>query len=373
LVYIKKGKRENGSERMEQKIKMGLIGATHPHSRFHLRTMELMDEVESVLVYDADEKALKELRRDMGSKIEHTYTDLDKILERDDICAVFSVMKNDENVDTIIKAAEAGKHIMSEKPVAISSPEMKRAIEAVEKANVNLSVCYQNRFNPISLHIKQLIADGLLGRPLTFEAKMITSQVKFRNPKLWLFDKQQAGGGILSWLGCHYIDGLRFWLQDEVVSVSAMVGTLGGEEIDVEDTACMTMKFSQGTIGTFQAGYLLPISKSGYSGATYDTYIAIKGSAGRLSWTPTAKGDPTLFVESATDAWAAAPQRRFSYAFAHSEAYGGVYGLEFIKTFIKAALTGKEPLNAGYDALRVLEIIEAAYESSETGRRVDIL
>lgn len=355
-----------------EKIKMGLIGATHPHSRFHLRTLELMDEVESVLVYDEDEKALAELRENMGSKIEETYTDLAKMLQRDDMPVVFSVMKNDQNVDTIIKAAEAGKHIMSEKPVAIDSQEMKRVIEVVEKAGVKLSVCYQNRFNPISLKMKQLIADGVLGRPLTFEAKMITSQVKFRNPKLWLFDKKQAGGGILVWLGCHYIDGLRFWLQDEVVSVSAMVGTLGGEEIDVEDAACMTMKFSQGTIGTFHAGYLLPISESGYSGATYDTYISIKGSHGRLSWTPTAKGDPTLFVESGIDAWAAAPQQKFAYKFAHSEAYGGVYGLEFIKNFVKSALTGKEPPNTGYDALRVLEIIEAAYESSETGRRIDI-
>jgi len=357
---------------MEQKIKMGLIGATHPHSRFHLRTMELMDEVESVLVYDADEEALSELQKDMGSKIEKTYTDLEKMLERDDVFAVFSVMKNDENVDTIIKAAEAGKHIMSEKPAAVNSTEMKRAIEVVEKAGVALSLCYQNRFNPISLKIKQLVADGVLGRPLTFEAKMVTSQVKFRNPGLWLFDKKQSGGGILSWLGCHYIDGLRFWLQDEVVSVSAMVGTLGGEAIDVEDAACMTMKFSKGTIGTFHAGYLLPISEGGYSGATYDTYIAIKGSHGRLSWTPTAKGNPTLFVESATGVWSSAPQRKFSYTFARSEAYGGVYGLEFIRAFVKSALTGEEPPNTGYDALRVLEIIEAAYESSETGRRVDI-
>lgn len=355
---------------MKQKTKIGLIGVTHPHSRLHLRTLELMDEIESVFLCDSDEETLKQMRENV-EKVENVYLELDEMLKREDMPIVFSVLRNDKNSDAVIKAAEAGKHVMSEKPVATNTQEMKRVLTAVDKADVLLSVCYQNRFNPISQDIKKFIEEGVLGRPLTFEARMITSQVKFRNPSMWLFNKKMAGGGILSWLGCHYIDLLRFVLQDEVVSVSAMVDTLSEEDIDVEDTACMTLKFSKGTIGTFQAGYLLPLSSSGYTGASYDTYFAIKGSEGNISWSPAEES--LVKVESATDAWASAPQRELKYNIAKSDAYGGVYGLRFMRAFVNAALTGElEPPATGYDALRVLQIIEAAYKSSQTGQRINL-
>lgn len=356
---------------MKQKTKIGLIGVTHPHSRLHLQTLELMDEIESVFLYDSDKDALEQVQEEMGDKVEEIYTELDELLVRDDMPIVFTLLPNNKNSNAVIKSAQAGKHIMSEKPVATDSNEMKRVLEAVDKADVLLSVCYQNRFNPISQDIKKLVEEGILGRPLTFEARMITSQVKFRNPNHWLFDKEIAGGGILSWLGCHYIDLLRFVLQDEVVSVSAMVDNLVGEDIDVEDTACMSLKFSRGTIGTFQAGYLLPLSGSGYTGASYDTYIAIKGSLGNVSWNPTEES--SLRIESALDSWSSSPQREIKYNIAKSKAYGGVYGIQFMRTFVDAVLTDEvEPPSTGYDALKVLQIIEAAYKSSQTGKRVDL-
>ena len=61
---------------------------------------------------------------------------------------------------------------------------------------------------------------------------MVTSQVKFRNPKHWLFDRSISGGGILSWLGCHYIDLLCYIMAADITSVSAVVDTLSGEDID---------------------------------------------------------------------------------------------------------------------------------------------
>jgi len=353
------------------KTKIGVIGLTHPHSRLHLKTLKLMDEIESIILYDPDEKVLEQVKNDMGERIDSVYSDLDEMLKREDMPIVFSILQNVLNPDAIIKAAKSGKHIMSEKPVATNSQEMERVLDVVEDAGVLLGVCYQTRFNPISQKIQKFIEKGVLGKPMTFEARMVTSQVKFRNPNMWLFDKKTAGGGILSWLGCHYIDLLRFVLQDEVVSVNAMVGNLAGEKIDVEDSACMILKFSKGTIGTFHAGYLLPLSGSGYTGASYDTYFAIKGTDGNISWTPT--GESVFYIESAIDEWVSAPRRELKFDVAKSEAYGGVYGLQFMKTFVNAALTGDvEPPSTGYDALRVLQIIEAAYKSSQTGNRVDL-
>ena len=356
---------------MKQKTKMGIIGVNHPHSRLHLRTLQLMDEIESIFLYDSEQETLEQIREQSGDKVEDTYTELDEMLARDDMPLVFSLLRNDQNSDAVIKAAKAGKHVMSEKPVATDSEKMKQVIDAVEDAGIILSVCFQTRFNPVAQDIRKLVEEGVLGVPMTFEARMITSQVKFRNPNHWLFNKKLAGGGILSWLGCHYIDLLRFVLQDEVVSVSAMVDNLSGEDIDVEDTACMTLKFSKGTLGTFQAGYLLPLSGSGYTGASYDTYIAIKGKLGNVSWRPTEES--SLKIESAVDSWSSSPQRELKYNIAKSDAYGGVYGMQFMRTFVNAALTGKvEPPSTGYDALKVLQIIEAAYESSQIGKKIDL-
>ena len=186
---------------MNDKIKVGLIGVTHPHSRMHLKTLSLMDEVESVLLWDEDEEALAKVGSDMKGVVEETYTVLDRMLARDDMAAVMVVMPNDRSPDFAIKSVRAGKHILCEKPVARGSAELVRVIEEVDKAGVVMSVCFNWRFHPISRDLRKLIADGILGRVINFEARMITSQVRFRNPKGWLFNKSRAGGGILSWLG----------------------------------------------------------------------------------------------------------------------------------------------------------------------------
>jgi predicted dehydrogenase len=201
---------------------------------------------------------------------------------------------------------------------------------------------------------------------------MITSQVRFRNPGHWLFKKEIAGGGILSWLGCHFLDLLRFMLQDEVEAVSSIVATLSGEAIEVEDTASVSLKFRSGALGTFQLGYMLPTSRAGYVGASYDTYIGIRGHLGNVVWEPSAK-EPAVRVESVTPGWGSAPKREFRYTMAASEAYGGSYGEEFVRQFLRAALVGDtEPPTTGDDAMAVMRIVEAAYESSAMGKMINI-
>lgn len=352
------------------KVKIGLIGVTHPHARAHLRTLQLLDEVESVVAWDEGERVLDLLKRDMGQKLETTVTPLDKILARTDVPIVFSLAPNNRNPDLLWRAAAAGKHIISEKPVAASSKDLVRVLDMVRQTGVKLSVCYQWRFNPIARDIRNLIAQGVLGRLMSIEARMVTSQVRFRDPTHWLFKKQVAGGGILSWLGCHWIDLIRFLVQDEVESVSAIVGTLNGEAIDVEDTATVSMRFNNGALATLHAGYLLPTSVSGYQGASYDTYLALRGRDGYITWSP--MEESVFRVESVAPGWSVAPRREFRYTMAPSEAYGGAYGLMFVRQFIRSAMLKEAPPNTGDDALRVLRIIEAAYESSVTGRTVKI-
>ena len=100
---------------------------------------------------------------------------------------------------------------------------------------------------------------GAIGRLLSVELRMVTTQVGMRNPESWLFDREQAGGGILAWLACHWLDAFRYVTGEDIVRVQAEVATLGGEAIDVEDTAVLAFRTSGGAVGSLHVGYLLTL------------------------------------------------------------------------------------------------------------------
>lgn len=351
------------------KIKVGFLGVTHPHAAAHLRTLELVEEVSSVIPWDEDESAVGELANGAYSKLEFNHASFEQIMERNDIPVVVSLATNERNPDWVIRSANAGKHILTEKPVASTSRDMIPILESVRRAGVHLGVYYTWRSNPIVNEIREMIGNGVIGKLLSVEARMVTSQVRFRNPSHWLFQKNISGGGILSWLGCHWIDAVRYITQNEVLAVTSMVDTLNEQAIDVEDTAGVIMRLESGAIATLHAGYLLPISQSGYMSGSYDTYLSFRGLEGNITWYPTEEEKPVV-VESTSKTWSLTPRRELKYVVAETEAYGGQYGQDFVGQFIASAIQGEPPADDGENAHRVLQIIEAAYQSSETGRVV---
>ena len=342
------------------------------HAPMHLRTLNMCPEVKSVLLFDESKEVSRQLADEVGGKATEIVTDFDGLLGRDDVPVLYMMLRNRDMPPACAAAAEAGKHLMCEKPMATNAGDARRVVQAAQEAGVTLSVCYPNVFNPVLHDIRRLVSEGILGDVWNFELRVITSQVRFGNPALWLFDKEQAGGGILSWLGCHYIDMIRTILDDEVTSVMAMTRNSSGESITVEDTACVLMDTGRGAIGTLVGGYMLPASKSGYEGATYDTYLAIKGSLGHVRWTPFDRAHPQIHVESIHPRWQAAPARTTAYVPRQVEAYGGAFGLEFLQQFFRACFAGEPPPNTGMAGLRVVEILDAIYESAETGQRVAV-
>ena len=103
-----------------------------------------------------------------------------------------------------------------------------------------------SRNDPVMLDVKRSVEGGALGDIMAVEARQVTSQVRYRDPSFWLFDKAKAGSGILSWLGCHQIDALCYLLGDSIESVAAMVATKNPFPIDVEDTACSCSVLQRG-------------------------------------------------------------------------------------------------------------------------------
>ena len=353
-------------------MKAALLGIEHPHSLAHLATLQVLPEVDSIQLWDPDETVLSEARQAQGEKVEAVFTDLESLLEQDGLFFAIAALRNDLNPEVFIRVLEAGVHLMAEKPIGRTAADTARVVEVAEREGIELGVCYQNRYNPLVVQAREFIAQGLLGPLISVEVRLLTTQVQFRNPQHWLFSKSMAGGGILSWLGCHYIDMIHYVTQDEIASVSAEVATRSGEAIDVEDIAALSLRLKSGAVGSLHAGYTLALSGSGYHNAAgYDTYFGINGQLGRMYWSSSGRAD-RLSVETSHPAWSGAPQREFDFALAGSPAYGGVAGENFLRDFIRAAQKDGTVPASGHDAFQVARVVDAAYESDQTGRRVEI-
>ncbi len=179
----------------------------------------------------------------------------------------------------------------------------------------------------------------------------------------WGFSDEIAGGGILYWLGCHWIDLARFVTGERIVAVSAMCRT-ADKQISVEDVACLTVRLEGGAIGTIRCGYLLNPSGE-YE--DYQLMTAWEGSEGWLSHFP--HGPLTLRMRSGTEGFGD-PAETTEVAIERVRAGG--YALELLSNFIDAVEQGREPLVCEDDALYVLQVAEAAYEASRTGREQSI-
>lgn len=353
-------------------VTAALIGVEHPHSLGHLHTLQQLPEVERILLWDSSAEALERTRAQQGDKVEAVYTDLDALLARPDLHFAVAAVRNDLGPEIFVRTLETGKHLIAEKPIGRRAADTERVIAVAQRQGVKLGVFYQNRANAVVEEARRIVESGALGPLMSVEMRMITTAVRARNPQHWLFSQQKAGGGILSWLACHYIDLMRYMTQDEIVSVQAEVATRSGEDIDVEDVAVLSLRFASGAVGSLHAGYILALSGGGYHNpAGYDTYVGINGRLGRIHWQSNS-APKDIHVESIHPAWAGAPQRSSQYVHGQSPAYGGKSGEAFVRRFILSTQHDIPAWASGEDALQVARIVDAAYESSRTGRRVDV-
>jgi predicted dehydrogenase len=350
-------------------LTVGLLGLTHPHSAMYLRSLDLLEQVERVVAWDPDPVARP---RQHGRKTERSYAGdgadgLEALLARRDVPVVLVALPNDVTPGVVARAAAAGKDVICEKPGARSAAELRPALEALERNGRRMLMAYMWRASPSILKLRQLVRDGALGRLTSVELRMVTSQVRLRDPSHWLFKKEVAGGGVLAWLACHWLDALRYVTGDEVASAAALIGTVGGEAIDVEDVAGAALRLRSGALVTLHAGYLLSTGQPGYEGADFDYPIVLRGTAGTL--THAREGaEQVVTLRSDAPGWQAAPRQVFRYTLPPSEAYGGVHGLQLFDRFLR----GETPLAGGEDALRVLEILDALYQSAASERTVHL-
>lgn len=351
-------------------MEIGLFGASHPHAELHIKTLAASERVRGIAVYDDDPGVVEPLKNKTDAAIS-VWDSVDGLLANTPLSAAIVCMRNDRNASLCRKLLTHGVAVLSEKPVGISSTEIRTVVDCARDHGRPLGVIYPNRFHPATQKARDLIREGILGEITSCEGRLMTSQIRFRDPGHWIFSREKSGGGILSWLGCHFLDLFEYISGLHLESVSGSVGTPGGDAVDVESVSMVLMQFAEGALGSFQAGYQLPLSPEGLIYPRYDTYLAFRGTLGRAWWDPT--GNPAaLQVESRHPTWENEPERTFAFQLPELDVYGGAHGLAFFNQFLDAVEGTADVPAGGYDALRVSNIIEAVYHSSAYGKRVPL-
>lgn len=224
-------------------------------------------------------------------------TDWCSLIDRRDIDLVDIVTPNDTHSEIAIAAAEAGKHVLCEKPLALSVEEAVRMRDAVKKNNVTHMLCHNYRFAPAVQFAKQLIDSGKLGRIYHIRATFLQDWLMDPNyPLTWRMQKNISGSGTLGDLGAHIIDLARF-LVGEFDEVAGMMKTFVKErplgdtvhnlqteiregewgEVTVDDASAFLATFQNGAMGTFEASRF---SRGNRAGNRFE----INGEKGSIRW-----------------------------------------------------------------------------------------
>ncbi|MBS4200882.1 Gfo/Idh/MocA family oxidoreductase [Bacillus sp. FJAT-49732] len=272
------------------------MGKAHSHAYRDLPFYFDCD-VEPVLqaVVGRDEEGVRAAAEKMGFA---TYeTDWKRLIERDDIDLIDIVTPNNTHAEIAIAAAEAGKHILCEKPLALTLEDAQRMYNAVKKNNVVHMICHNYRFAPAIQFAKKLIQEGRLGKIYHMRAQYLQDWImdpKF--PSVWRLKKEVTGSGALGDIAAHSIDMARF-LVGEFEEVTGMMETFikerpvadssGGlsaksdstimEEVDVDDASAFLVRFENGAMGVFEATRFAGGNRNG-------NRFEINGSKGSIRW-----------------------------------------------------------------------------------------
>ena len=336
-----------------EKIKFALIGCGAIANK-HMIAINRLDNAEVVGAYDIDSHAAKVF----GDKYSiPAFTNVDEMIKKTGPDVLNILTPSGNHAENILELIRFNKHFVVEKPLALRLDQIDRIIEECDKRGIKIFVVQQNRFNPPIQKLKEALKKGRFGKLVlgTVRVRWCRTQSYYDQKSwrgTWAYD-----GGVFTNQASHHIDML-IWLMGDVESVLAKTATRL-VDIEAEDTGVAILKFRNGALGLLEA-------TTATRPKDLEGSISILGEKGSVevggffmnelkTWN---FAEPDEMDADVWDKFSKVPNKP---AWNHSQ---------FFKNVVDSLVNGKRGLIDGLEGRKSVELINAIYESAETGREV---
>jgi predicted dehydrogenase len=295
------------------------------------------------------------------------YTDLAAALARPEVQAVIITTPSGAHLEPAVAAAAAGKHVVIEKPLEITTERCDRIIDACRRHGVQLAVIFPSRFGDANRTLKAAVDAGRFGRLTLGETtcKWWRSQAYYDEGG-WKGTKALDGGGALMNQAIHNVD-LLVWLMGPVTHVSAFTATLAHGRIEVEDTAVACLRFAGGALGVIQAATSVHpgLPKTVAIHGDRGTAVVEQDDVLRWQFTPETEEDRAVRERFAQKVGA-------SGGSSNPAAISHVGHARQLADFVQALRASRPPLVDGREGRKAVAVVEAIYQSAATGRALQL-
>lgn len=336
-------------------------------ARFHVRALADVPNAKLVALVSRSASAAQKMAEELKLNVALA-TELAEVLKRPDVHVVIITTPSGAHMEAAVAAANAGKHVVVEKPLEITLERCDRIIDACLKNKVQLCTIFPSRFGDANTALKKAIEAGRFGRVTLGE-----TTCKWWRPQSyydeggWKGTQALDGGGALMNQAIHNVD-LLLWMMGPVKSIAGFTATLAHERIEVEDTAVAAVQFKSGALGVIQA------TTSVWPGLPKT--IAVHGDKGsvviqqddllRWEFNPPDAEDHTLRQRFAEKTGA-------SGGSSNPAAISHVGHARQLTDFVQAIQNNRPPLVDGKEGRRAVQVILGIYESMRSRKVVDVI
>ncbi len=330
---------------MDKSIRYGIIGFGSFAERAIAPAIRASGNSELVAIQKRSREAARQKAAECS--VPSAFDSVNDLVRRNDIDAVFIASANSEHCRETVAAARAGKHVLVEKPMAMSVAEAKRMIEVCRKSSVKLMVGHMIRFSPLALRIREIVRSGAIGS-ITFARADFMYDGRLSR-RAWLKDKRTAGGGPIFDIGVHCLDTLRFVLDAEVLSITGMLEPVPTKS-KTETTASLSLRLTKGTLASIHCSFDSSVRRS---------LMEIIGTDGMLSATGFTTGDRKASLSIVPGAGDNPQMETINVP--------NLY-IEEIRHFSSCILENRKPSIPGEEGLKNQKVLDAALHAGRKFR-----
>jgi len=285
----------------------------------------------------------------LPDKAIYNYENFDSIRDNPDVDIVYVCLPNSMHKDFTIRAARAGKHVMCEKPMAISVAECQAMIAACKAANRKLMIGYRCHFEAYNLEGVRLAKSGAIGKPKYFRSEHGFTQ---GDPSRWRLKRALSGGGSLMDIGIYALNAARYMTAEEPIAVYAHESTDKSDPRfrEVEDRIEFELEFPSGVIASCMSMY-----------SANQNHILLVGDKGRIDMEPATR-------YSGNHMWTGRDSRETEIT--PPPGPGSTQFAGQLDHLVDCIRENKEPIVSGEEGLRDMRLIEAIYRSAREKKRI---